>query len=75
MISQGKDYARADRQAALYIVAAAELAGLGRIIYLGGLVLPGPGISPHLRSRAELGRILQFGAVPATWLRAVPPSS
>lgn len=70
MNSQGKDYARADRQAALHMVAAAERAGLERIIYLGGLVPRGPGISHHLRSRAEVGRILQSGAVPTTWLRA-----
>ena len=70
MTSQGRDYARADRQAALNMVAAAEHAGLERIIYLGGLVPPGPGISPHLRSRAEVGRILQYGQTPTTWLRA-----
>jgi uncharacterized protein YbjT (DUF2867 family) len=70
MNSQTKDFARADRQAALNMTAAAEHAGLERIIYLGGLVPEGPGISHHLRSRAEVGRILQSGRTPTTWLRA-----
>lgn len=70
MNSQTKDYARADRQAALNMAAAAAHAKLERIIYLGGLVPDDPRISEHLRSRAEVGRILQAGEVPATWLRA-----
>ncbi len=64
------DYAAADRQAARNMAMAAEAAGLERIIYLGGLVPDDPEISHHLASRAEVGRILQAGAVPATWLKA-----
>ncbi|MFZ5586717.1 MAG: SDR family oxidoreductase [Thermodesulfobacteriota bacterium] len=70
MNPQTRDYARADRQAALNMAAAAEHAGLERIIYLGGLAPDDPHLSEHLRSRAEVGRILQAGKVPATWLRA-----
>jgi uncharacterized protein YbjT (DUF2867 family)/uncharacterized protein YndB with AHSA1/START domain len=70
MNPQTKDYVRADRQAALNMAAAAEVAGLERIIYLGGLVPDDPAISAHLRSRAEVGRILGSGATPLTWLRA-----
>lgn len=70
MNPQTKDYARADRQAAFNMAAAAAHAKLERIVYLGGLVPDDPRISEHLRSRAEVGRILQAGEVPATWLRA-----
>lgn len=65
-----RDFAAADRRAALNMSAAAEHAGLERMIYLGGLVPDDPDLSHHLRSRAEVGRILQAGAVPTTWLRA-----
>ncbi|ADK84622.1 NAD-dependent epimerase/dehydratase [Desulfarculus baarsii DSM 2075] len=64
------DFAKADLQAALNMAAAAEHAGLSRIIYLGGLVPEGPGISHHLASRAQVARALQAGATPVTWLRA-----
>ena len=70
MNPQTKDYARADRQAALNMAAAADAAGLERLIYLGGLAPDDPHISEHLRSRAEVGRILGMGRTPRTWLRA-----
>jgi hypothetical protein len=44
-----------------------------RIVYLGGLTpagVPESGLSPHLRSRAEVGRILLESGVPTTVLRA-----
>jgi len=65
-----KDFAAADRQAARNMSLASDAAGLERIIYLGGLVPDDPDISHHLRSRAEVGRILQAGGTPCTWLRA-----
>ncbi|KMY67632.1 epimerase [Desulfocarbo indianensis] len=65
-----KDFAKTDRQAALNMRAACEAAGLERVIYLGGIIPQGQAMSHHLRSRAEVGRILQGGGVPATWLRA-----
>ncbi|MCF8031977.1 MAG: SDR family oxidoreductase [Desulfarculaceae bacterium] len=65
-----RDFAAADRKASRHMALAAEAAGLERIVYLGGLVPDDPNISHHLRSRAEVGRILQSGAVPCTWLRA-----
>ncbi len=70
MNPQAKDYAATDRQAAENLVAAAEAAGVRRIIYLGGLGEEEQGLSKHLRSRLEVGRILSSGAVPCTWLRA-----
>ncbi|MCF8043165.1 MAG: SDR family oxidoreductase [Desulfarculaceae bacterium] len=65
-----KDFAAADRLAAMNMSLAAAAAGVRRLIYLGGLVPDDPNISHHLRSRAEVGHILQSGAVPCTWLRA-----
>ncbi|MEV5690742.1 SDR family oxidoreductase [Micromonospora globbae] len=61
----------ADREAAETFAAAARAAGVRRIVYLGG---PQPaadgGTSAHLRSRAEVGRILLASGVPTAVLRA-----
>jgi len=65
-----RDFARADRQAAENMAAAAAAGGAQRIIYLGGLGEEGEGLSHHLASRAEVARILRAGPVPATVLRA-----
>jgi uncharacterized protein YbjT (DUF2867 family) len=65
----GDDFARSDRQAASNAAEAAEAAGVGRIVYLGGLGR-GDDLSPHLRSRQEVGRILRESAVPTAELRA-----
>src|SRR5579884_1821487 len=43
---------------------------LQRIIYLGGLGREADQLSPHLRSRLEVGEILLTGPAPATVLRA-----
>ena len=46
-------------------------AGVKRIVYLGGIVSgDGSGLSPHLRSRAEVGDILLGSGVPAAALQA-----
>jgi uncharacterized protein YbjT (DUF2867 family) len=50
--------------------AAARAAAIARIIYLGGLGDEGPDLSPHLRSRHEVGRILRASGVPTIELRA-----
>jgi uncharacterized protein YbjT (DUF2867 family) len=70
MRSKGRDFAETDRLGAENFLKAAENAGVRRIIYLGGLGEPGPSLSEHLRSRAEVGRILQSGQVQTTVLRA-----
>jgi uncharacterized protein YbjT (DUF2867 family) len=49
---------------------AARSAGVGRIIYLGGLGEEGEDLSPHLRSRHEVGRILRTSGIPTIELRA-----
>lgn len=66
----GGDFAKADREAARNMAQAAAEAGVGRIIYLSGLGDDSPGLSEHLRSRTEVGRILGEGPVPVTTLRA-----
>jgi uncharacterized protein YbjT (DUF2867 family) len=68
MASAG-DFEREDRQAALNFAAAARRAGVRRIVYLGGLGRE-PGLSRHLRSRQEVGRILRESGVPTVELRA-----
>ena len=50
--------------------AAARAAGVTRIIYLGGLGEDRRELSPHLRSRHEVGRILRESGVPTVELRA-----
>lgn len=64
------EYAEKDRIAAKNFMAAAEAAGLERIIYLGGLGETGDNLSEHLRSRAEIAHILASGKPRATILRA-----
>ncbi|MEH0936306.1 SDR family oxidoreductase [Micromonospora psammae] len=66
------DFEAADREAATNFAAAAASAGVRRIVYLGGPQPPEDGgvPSPHLRSRAEVGRILTASGVPTVVLRA-----
>ncbi|MGD8896055.1 MAG: SDR family oxidoreductase [Acidobacteriota bacterium] len=63
------DFEAEDRRAALNFAAAAREAGIRRIVYLGGLGRE-PGLSRHLRSRQEVGRILRESGVPTIELRA-----
>ena len=48
-----------DRQAARNFCEAAAIAGVARIIYLGGLCSEDYSASPHMRSRREVGDILR----------------
>ncbi|MEO8090456.1 MAG: SDR family oxidoreductase [Gemmatimonadales bacterium] len=66
----GADFAERDRTGAANFAAACAAAGVGRIIYLGGLGQPGPALSTHLASRQEVGEVLRAGTVPVTELRA-----
>jgi uncharacterized protein YbjT (DUF2867 family) len=54
-----------DRQAAENFAAAACAQGIQRIIYLGGLGSRIVKLSPHLRSRQEVGEILRQSGIPA----------
>jgi uncharacterized protein YbjT (DUF2867 family) len=65
----GDDFEARDRKAAETFGAAAAAAGVRRIVYLGGLA-HGEDLSPHLRSRIEVGRILRESGVETVELRA-----
>ena len=59
-----------DRQAARNFAAAAREAGVRRIVYLGGLGEDVDELSPHLRSRHEVGDLLRASGVPVLEFRA-----
>jgi uncharacterized protein YbjT (DUF2867 family) len=65
-------FERTDRETARTFGTAAREAGVGRIVYLGGLApdVPARDLSPHLRSRQEVGEILLACGVPTAVLRA-----
>lgn len=60
----------ADREAAQNFATVAQQQQVGRIVYLGGLAPPDEVLSPHLRSREEVGQILLASGVPTAVLRA-----
>lgn len=64
------DFEEQDRRQARLFGEAAKRAGVRRILYLGGLGEEGPGLSPHLRSRQEVGRLLRESGVPVLEFRA-----
>jgi uncharacterized protein YbjT (DUF2867 family) len=64
------DFERRDAEAARNFAATAASAGIERIIYLGGLGAESGELSPHLRSRRTVERLLAAGEVPVTVLRA-----
>ena len=68
-LASGSDYAEKDRQAAFNFGQAALKTGVNKIIYLGGLGF-GDGLSTHLASRQEVGKILRESGVPAIEFRA-----
>ncbi len=53
------DFEAQDRAAAAHFAEAARVAGVRRIIYLGGLGNPEEALSQHLRSRQETGAVLR----------------
>lgn len=63
------DFETQDRIGAENFASAASAAGVRRIIYLGGLGR-GDDLSPHLRSRHEVGRVLGSTGVPVVEFRA-----
>ena len=70
MMSGGSEYSKRDLQLATTFAKAARDAGVGRIIYLGGLGETGSGLSEHLTSRREVEAALASTGVPVTVLRA-----
>ncbi|RHA44332.1 SDR family oxidoreductase [Cellulomonas rhizosphaerae] len=69
-LGSGRKFESTDRHTALVFGQAAREAGVGRIVYLGGLYPEGEDLSPHLASRTEVGEILLASGVPTTVLRA-----
>ncbi|CAH2032263.1 NAD(P)H-binding protein [Trichlorobacter ammonificans] len=63
-------FAEQDRRAAGNFVEAANVCGLRRAIYLGGLGETGDNLSHHLASRLEVADILRSGRFATTFLRA-----
>lgn len=59
-----------DRSGATNFATAAAAAGVRRIVYLGGLGSDEEELSPHLRSRNEVGKILRNSGVPTIEFRA-----
>jgi uncharacterized protein YbjT (DUF2867 family) len=71
LMSGSADFEQEDRQAAENFADAAKRAGVQRIIYLGGLGDDAdPKLSPHLRSRHEVGKILRESGVETIEFRA-----
>jgi uncharacterized protein YbjT (DUF2867 family) len=64
-----RDFAERDRAGARAFADAAATAGVSQVVYLAGLGEEDGTLSPHLRSRREVERILS-GTVPTTVLRA-----
>ncbi|MFJ8917101.1 SDR family oxidoreductase [Amycolatopsis sp. NPDC102389] len=65
-----KDFVDVDREGAKTVAEAAKTAGARRLVYLGGIVPDDEELSPHLASRAEVGRVLLDSGVPAIVLQA-----
>ena len=69
LMSDSKDFEQEDRRAATHFADAAKNAGVRRIVYLGGLGDDAdPNLSPHLRSRHEVGDILRSSGVETVML-------
>ncbi|MFC5381422.1 NAD(P)H-binding protein [Aquipuribacter nitratireducens] len=64
------DFEEKDAEAARNFAAAAGQADLRQVIYLGGLGREDEDLSPHLRSRRQVEKILADGPAPVTVLRA-----
>ncbi|MFD6675609.1 SDR family oxidoreductase [Rhodococcus zopfii] len=64
------EFVEAEQRSAEHVAAAARRAGVGRIVYLGGLHPNSERLSPHLRSREQVGRILLDSGVPTLVLQA-----
>ena len=69
-IGEGEDWAAQESRDAAHFREAAQRAGVGRIVYLGGMGVDGAGLSKHLTSRQNVGRVLAAGSVPVSELRA-----
>jgi uncharacterized protein YbjT (DUF2867 family) len=69
-IGDGHDWAAKESRDAEHFRSAAEKAGVGRIVYLGGMGGDDSSLSVHLTSRHDVGRTLATGSIAVTELRA-----
>ncbi len=69
-IGEGKDWIARERAIAESFRRSAERAGVGRIVYLGGLGDDHSELSAHLRSRHDVGAVLADGPIETVELRA-----
>ncbi|MBM3778922.1 MAG: SDR family oxidoreductase [Actinobacteria bacterium] len=69
-MGEASGFERREQEGACRFAAAARAAAVRRVIYLGGLGEEDDHLSPHLRSRQEVGRILRESGVPTIELRA-----
>ena len=65
-----RGFEETDRRGATVFAEAAAKAGVGRIVYLGGLEPTDSEVSPHLRSRREVGELLAGTGIDTVVLRA-----
>ena len=65
-----RSFEQTDREGARNFAEAARTAGVKRIIYLGGLGNPNAALSPHLRSRLEVGELLRASGAQVIEFRA-----
>ena len=68
-LGSGSDFEEEERRGAREFGAAARERGVQRLIYLGGIVHTSE-LSPHLRSRREVGEILRSSGIPTIEFRA-----
>lgn len=68
-LGSGGGFEEEERRGAREFSTAARECGVGRLIYLGGIV-HADDLSPHLHSRREVGEILRSSGVPAIEFRA-----
>lgn len=69
-LGHGAEFVENDLRAACNCAEAAKAAGVSRLLYLGDLGDPESRLSPHLRSRQEMGHALASAGVPVTEFRA-----
>jgi uncharacterized protein YbjT (DUF2867 family) len=69
-MSSGSRFQQLDREIAHTVAECAAEAGVGRIVYLGGLHPEDEELSAHLASRKEVGDILLASGVPTAVLQA-----
>lgn len=69
-LGSGPEFEATERRTAEVVAGAVRDAGVGRLVFLGGLEPDDEELSPHLRSRGEVARVLLDSGVPTVVLRA-----